>query len=175
MSDFEFDAFTMRICLGSIHKSYSTMVPNNFHCTSGHKCNMKSPQFEQCMRTTIPGSRFCEIWFHSLWFWVKIRAPVRPHHIGAGLDFTCSSSLGLTRVDIWRDRRSCKILFSRVNFSENNANCTEILPENRVIVLVVVKICCLLSFNYIMLAHNTHRVTVWKKYCIDCVLIYPIT
>ena len=47
------------------------------------------------------------------------------------------------RVDIWRDRcdrRSCKILVSRVNFSENNANCTEILPENKVIVLVFVTI-----------------------------------
>ena len=47
------------------------------------------------------------------------------------------------RVDIWRDRcdrRSCKILVSCVNFSENNANCAEILPENKVIVLDFVKI-----------------------------------
>ena len=39
------------------------------------------------------------------------------------------------RVDIWRDRcdrRSCKILVSRVNFSEKNANCVEILPGNMI-------------------------------------------
>ena len=37
-----------------------------------------------------------------------------------------------SRVDIWRDRcdqRSCKILVSRVNLSENNANCAESLPD----------------------------------------------
>ena len=47
---------------------------------------------------------------------------------------------GGLRVDIWRDRcdrRSCKILVSRVNFSENNANCVEILPKNKVLVLVL--------------------------------------
>ena len=36
------------------------------------------------------------------------------------------------RVDIWRDRcdqRSCKILVSRVNLSENNANCVESLHK----------------------------------------------
>ena len=43
-----------------------------------------------------------------------------------------SQTFGLIccRVDIWRDqcdRRSCKILASRVNLSENNAKCTAIL------------------------------------------------
>ena len=46
-------------------------------------------------------------------------------------------------VDIWHDRcdrRSCKILVSCVNFSENNANFAEILPKNKEIVSDFVKI-----------------------------------
>ena len=38
------------------------------------------------------------------------------------------------------DWQSCEILVSHVNFSENNANCAEILPKNKVIVLDYVKI-----------------------------------
>ena len=51
--------------------------------------------------------------------------------------------LRVTRVDIWHDRcdrRSCKILVSCVNFSENNANFAEILPKNKEIVSDFVKI-----------------------------------
>ena len=66
------------------------------------------------------------------------------------------------RVDIWRDRcdrRSCKILVSRVNFSENNANCFVILPKNNVIVLVFVTIdacfCCLLTCCVMFQNHYT--------------------
>ena len=68
----------------------------------------------------------------------------------------------LRRVDIWRDRcdrRSCKILVSRVNFSENNANCFVILPKNNVIVLVFVTIdacfCCLLTCCVMFQNHYT--------------------
>ena len=66
------------------------------------------------------------------------------------------------RVDIWRDRCdrwSCKILVSRVNFSENNANCFVILPKNNVIVLVFVTIdacfCCLLTCCVMFQNHYT--------------------
>ena len=47
------------------------------------------------------------------------------------------------RVDIWHDRcdrRSCKILVSCVNLSENNANFAEIVPKNKEIVSHFVKI-----------------------------------
>ena len=45
-----------------------------------------------------------------------------------------------SRVDIWRDRRSCKILASRVNLSENNAKCPAILPQNKATALDLITI-----------------------------------
>ena len=59
----------------------------------------------------------------------------------------------LDRVDIWRDRRSCKILVSRVNFSEKNANCVEILPGNMIMVLLST-LMVLLPFNCVMFAQS---------------------
>ena len=58
------------------------------------------------------------------------------------------------RVDIWRDRRSCKILVSRVNLSANNVNCAENLPKNKEIVLCLSKLMILLPFNCVMFVQS---------------------
>ena len=88
------------------------------------------------------------------------------------------------RVDIWRDRcdrRSCKILASRVNLSENNAKCTAILPQHKARVLDLITIdawhlgmwvvfCCFLTYC-VMFAQSLHKIgNNWVNYYTFCVI-----
>ena len=93
--------------------------------------------------------------------WLSFNALWKPFKKRVNRDNT-KFRYNIARVDIWRDRcdrRSCKILVSRVNFSENNANCFVILPKNNVIVLVFVTIdacfCCLLTCCVMFQNHYT--------------------
>ena len=82
------------------------------------------------------------------------------HAIGSTL------KLVFSRVDIWRVRRSCKILVSCVNFSENNANCAEILPENKVI---LVKYCVKIYPHHA----QVNIYAIFMGICKYCVNIHP--
>ena len=84
-------------------------------------------------------------------------------------DIKCLRTL---RVDIWHDRcdrRSCKILATRVNFSENSAKCTTILPQNKATVLdfitidawhLCIWVMFLLLLTYcVMFAQSLHKIS----------------